>query len=242
MQFSQTSVHESNRSRLFHEWSNGKVFPAWGVIKWRKSINNLLRATELTIWMVSILRSRAPTESFPPSYHLNHPPLSVSMLSLAWLAPLWRSWFCWWRKPLASLRRTANPPPRLSRPPIYSQTCSRRARSFVVQQSPPESSTWSWWELGGSALRGWCGGPSPVARPARIHKSFELRRLVAARMGGRWWRERGGQEERAESRQSDCGITSLWPTSLRSALNASIWKQPNYYWPLHPLKKHSSND
>lgn len=189
--------------------------------------------------MVSILHSSALTDSFLLSYHSYHLPFYVpkqASLCLAWHSTLWRSWFCWWGKSrhhfqgLQFLRLSLSPHVLLFFPDMFPEACSLMARP-----SFPDSFIWSWWELSWNCvLRGWCLGPSPVARPARIYKSFQL----TCRCQGGWegGRRGGGQEERMESRQWDSGITSLWPISLRSALNASIWKQPNYCWPLHRLQ------
>lgn len=57
----------------------------------KKLINNVLKATELTIWMVSILHSSARTDSLPSSSRFYHLPLNVpklASLSLAWHAVL----------------------------------------------------------------------------------------------------------------------------------------------------------
>lgn len=120
--------------------------------------------------------------------------------------------------------------------PLFSQTCSQKP---VLQwhgpalQIPPFGLGENWL---GAVLRGWCCGLSPVGAANQYPQVFPVNAPVPGRTGGwrverRRWTGREGW-----NRQWDCGITSLWPISLRSALNVSIWKQPNYCWPLPRLQ------
>lgn len=163
--------------------------------------------------------------------------LKLASLSLTWHSTLWRSWFCWWRK---SWHRFQIPPAhsKFLPPSIFPDVFPEALLSWhgwALQIPSPFGLGENWL---GAVLRGWCRGPSPVSWPARIHKSFQL--MCRCQGRGRGSRRAGagggGQEEAVESRQWDSGITSLWPISLRSALNASVWKQPNYCWPLHCLQ------
>lgn len=179
MQLSQNKCKDKNTSScLIHEYETKIKFHASGVIRWKKLMNNLSKATELTIWTVSILHSSALTESFPSSfYHLPLYVLKLASLSLAWHGILWRSGFCWWRKSwhyfqglwflclILSLCLL-----------LFSQTCSQKpvlSWNGRALQIPPFGLGENWL---GAVRRGWCRGPSPVARPARIHKSFQWTR------------------------------------------------------------------
>ncbi len=207
-------------------------------------MNNLLKAAELTIWIESILHNCAPTESFLPFYHLYHLSLygpKLAFLSLAWNSTLWHSWFLWWRKSwhhiqeLRFLRLILKPHVLLFFPDMFPE-----AWSLMAWQSFPDSSIWSWWELTWSSAERAVPWPLSSCQACQDPQVFPVSALVPGRMrvegvggGVRLW---GRQEDRLESKQWDSGITSLWPISLRSALNASIWKQPNYCWPLHRLQ------
>lgn len=181
-------VHRSAlSSRLIHEYWVEAKFYALGIIKRRKSINNLSKATELTIWTASILQSSALTESFPLSPHFLLYIPKLAPLRLAWHSALRRSWFFWLKKILASLPQFH----RLvlsARLLLFSQTCSQKPvlswHSWTLQIPP--------FGLGenrlGAALRGRCRGSSPVARPARIYKSFQLTHWCQSR------KERGGRK------------------------------------------------
>lgn len=61
-----------------------------------------------------------------------------------------------------------------SSPSIFSQACSQKAVLSwhgSTLQIPPFGLGERWL---GTALRGWCCGPSPITGPARIRKSFQL--------------------------------------------------------------------
>ncbi len=138
--------------------------------------------------MVSVLHSSALTESFLSSYHLYHLPLNapkLASLSLAWHSTLWRSCFCWWRNSwhhfqgLRFLRLSLSP-----HVPPFSQTCSQKpvlSWQGRALQIPPFGLGENWL---GAVLRGWCRGPSPVARPCQDPHVFPVKAPVPGQMEG----------------------------------------------------------
>jgi len=163
--------------------------------------------------MASVLHSSALPGSFPSSYHLYHLPLSLSLsLSLSYYAAISQFGLALHtlallvplvKKILASLTGTTIPPPSFWALAsfLFSQTCSQKPVLLTwhirALQIPPFGLGASW---PGAALRGRSRGPSPVARPARIHKSFQLRRwcqckcvCVCVQMKRRAGREGGKQ-------------------------------------------------
>lgn len=201
-----------------------KFYIHTAIIKWKNSINNLLKATELTIWMVSILHSSALLNHFR---RLTTSIISFSMF-LSWLLSVW----------LGTLHFGAPGSAGEENLGITSRDCDSSASFWVLASSPrpPRHVPRSLFINGTAELSRflhlvlvrtdlelcWEGGAVAPLQLPRLPGSTSLSsECTGARMDG-GSRRGGGQEERVESRQWDSGITLLWPTSFRSALNASI--------------------
>lgn len=171
-----------------------------------------------TIWMMSRLHPRTLN-------HFSHLTISNSSFSefLSWNPPIWLGTLHFgtpgsgWRKSLASLLQFL----RFSLSPCllpFFQITFPEACSFMAQLSSPDSSIWAWWEQTWSHRRE--GGTVALLQLPGLPESTSLpseHTSARADEGGRKKREEG-----VESRQWDSWITTLWPTSFRSALNSSI--------------------
>lgn len=186
-------------------------------IKWKNSINNLLKATELTIWMVSLLHSSALLNHFR---RLTTSIISFSMF-LSWLLSVWLGTLHF-GAPGSAGEENLGISSSASFWVLASHFPRHVPRSLLINGTAGLSRFLHLVLVRTDLELCWEGGAVAPLQLPRLPGSTSLSsEHTGARTDG-GSRRGGGQEERVESRQWDSGITLLWPTSFRSALNASI--------------------